>query len=249
VPPGCRRHSAKELLRPQTVYQNVKPCVWRAAPARHWALEHAPAAQVGAVAAGHRLSASHAGAPGGPGFQESWTPFVFLAMPSCPTTRTSPLNLPRDKSRGFLRGAGRATSPAWCAFFGALAFRLRRLGTRARGQLSSTGDPLSRQGAWGWGIPSRSQVHAARSMPPVAAAVSQPGMPLRHSGHPSVSSFERATTPWRLPPASDTLAATVPPDASTRRLPGGNFGEVGRTPLLAPRRCPRSQRLYSRMRN
>jgi len=30
---------------------------------------------------------------------------------------------------------------------------------------------LTRQGAWRWGIPPRSQVHAARSMPPVAAAV------------------------------------------------------------------------------
>ncbi|HTP26558.1 MAG TPA: hypothetical protein VMK12_13010, partial [Anaeromyxobacteraceae bacterium] len=68
--------------------------------------------------------------------------------------------------------------------FGYFLFR-----PRARGQLSSTGDPLSRQGAWGWGIPPRSQVHAARSMPPVAAAVSQPGMPLRHSGHRACRQF------------------------------------------------------------
>jgi len=34
--------------------------------------------------------------------------------------------------------------------------------------------------------------HAARSMPPVAAAVSQPGMPLRHSGHRACRQFGRA---------------------------------------------------------
>jgi len=28
-----------------------------------------------------------------------------------------------------------------------------------------------------------------------------------------VVSFQRATTPWRSPPTSDTLADTVPPDA------------------------------------
>jgi len=121
-------------------------------------------------------------------------------------------NLPRDKSRGFLRRAGRATSPAWRAFFGALAFRLRRLRPRDRVCLSSTGDPLSRQGAWGWGIPPRSQVHAARSMPPVEAAVSQ-RMPCGIPDIERVVSFQRATTPWSLPPTSDTLAATVPPDA------------------------------------
>ena len=49
-------------------------------------------------------------------------------------------------------------------------------------------------------------------------------MPSRHSGQ-RVVSFQRATTPWSSPPTSDTLAATAPPDASTRRLPGGNFGD------------------------
>ncbi|HTP28821.1 MAG TPA: hypothetical protein VMK12_24570, partial [Anaeromyxobacteraceae bacterium] len=51
---------------------------------------------------------------------------------------------------------------------------------------------LTRQGAWGWGIPPRSQVHAARSMPPVAAAVSQPGMPLRHSEHRACRQFSKS---------------------------------------------------------
>jgi len=45
-----------------------------------------------------------------------------------------------------------------------------------------------------------------------------------------IVSFQRATTPWSLPPTSDTPAATVPPDAQTRRLPGVN---IARNPLHA----------------
>jgi len=50
-------------------------------------------------------------------------------------------------------------------------------------------------------------------MPPVAAAVSQPGMPLRHSGHRAFCrQFSKSHNTMALT-TPDTLAATVPPDA------------------------------------
>ncbi|HTP29215.1 MAG TPA: hypothetical protein VMK12_26580, partial [Anaeromyxobacteraceae bacterium] len=74
------------------------------------------------------------------------------------------------------------------------------------------GRPALRPGRVGMGNPPRSQVHAARSMPPVAAAVSQPGMPLRHSGRRACRQYSKSHHTMELTTDSDTLAATVPPD-------------------------------------
>ena len=89
------------------------------------------------------------------------------------------------------------------------------------------GRPAPRhRSAWGMGEPHppRRFVLLARCRPSQQRFRSREcrcGIP----GIERVVSSQRATTPWSLPPTSETLAATIPPDASTRRLPGGNFGE------------------------
>ena len=145
-----------------------------------------------------------------------------LILPIRHPATFSILSLPRDESRGFCEVE---MMPSRRSLSGALALWLRRLRPRGRVCLFDGRPAL----AWRWGIPPRSRVHVARSMPPVAAAVSQPecrcGIPehraCRQSPTPEGAGFPVAILVSRRrtkqhPRADERTCDARPPGAWTR---------------------------------
>jgi len=131
--------------------------------------------------------------------------------------------------RGFSRGGANARAPSLRSFSGALALRLLRrtspaprptspLRLTTRSETPKHLDPTP-----------RSQVRPARSMPPVAEAVSHPGrLPLQPNRHRACLQFSKELLVATLPRTSDTpgsrRSSRPLKTRASRRGPGETYG-------------------------